>query len=290
MQAEPPTTGAKVLVQREELRQHAARQERNTAKVQVEHTLAQALGKAGQLRADSLGSHLVQVSNRASANLVMDTGTGARDWFADGVLGFYSSSGEIAMIQGWNWYAGGDPSKIRSDQYDFQTVVTHELGHALGLGHSSDPNSVMNADLSTGVVRRTMIGRDPAHPPRPEGSGFQEAESSPASEVVVGTLAALVSVGSRIQGSLAWSLPSTDLRAKPSLGPGVSGILDPQRMSVVIGMLFSGTAEESGDALVRFQSVAEPASDLWLDALDRDPWLDGRPGEPALNGTNNKQR
>jgi hypothetical protein len=37
------------------------------------------------------------------------------------------------MIQGWNWYAGADPAQIGSDQFDFQTVVTHELGQALGL-------------------------------------------------------------------------------------------------------------------------------------------------------------
>jgi hypothetical protein len=71
------------------------------------------------------------------------------------VLGCYSSTGEITILQGWSWYDGSDPTQIGSSQYDFQTVVTHELGHALGLGGSADPNSPMNEVLASGVTRRT---------------------------------------------------------------------------------------------------------------------------------------
>ena len=45
-------------------------------------------------------------------------------------------------------------------QYDFQTVVTHELGHGLGLGHSSDTGSVMYPEIGTAAARRTMVGAD----------------------------------------------------------------------------------------------------------------------------------
>ena len=41
-------------------------------------------------------------------------------------------------------------------QYDFETIVMHELGHALGLGHSADTNSVMYSTLETGTARRTL--------------------------------------------------------------------------------------------------------------------------------------
>ena len=72
------------------------------------------------------------------------------------MLGCFTNTGEITLIQGWDWYAGADPAAIGAGQYDFQTIVTHELGHALGLGHSADAGSAMYATLDTGTVRRTL--------------------------------------------------------------------------------------------------------------------------------------
>jgi hypothetical protein len=110
------------------------------------------------------GVTISEVSSVGSANLVLDTGTTSTSGgLADGVLGCFTASdplSEITIIQGWNWYAGSDPALINASQYDFQTVVTHELGHALGLGHSTNPNSVMYATLSTGQSRRTMTVQD----------------------------------------------------------------------------------------------------------------------------------
>src|SRR5205823_12814606 len=47
---------------------------------------------------------------------------------AEGVLGVTSLGGQITLINGWNWYTGSDTGTVGAGQYDFQTVVTHELG------------------------------------------------------------------------------------------------------------------------------------------------------------------
>ena len=79
---------------------------------------------------------------------------------AEGVLGITSEFGEITIVEGWNWYVRSDAASVGQDQFDFQTVVTHELGHALGLGHSSSTDSVMYPALATGMSRRGLAADD----------------------------------------------------------------------------------------------------------------------------------
>jgi len=115
-----------------------------------------------------------EVSDPTLANLVVDDGTtSASGDMSNGVLGCYNptaSPTEITLIQGWNWYTGADATQIGSDQYDFQTTVSHELGHALGLGGSDSLTSPMNETLPTGAARRVMTVADLNIPYPPDGA------------------------------------------------------------------------------------------------------------------------
>jgi hypothetical protein len=97
----------------------------------------------------------------ATATIVIDTGmSSAVGGYADGVLGCETDRGEITIIQGWNWYAGANPGQVEAGQYDFQSVMTHELGHALGLGHSSNSSSVMYPALAPATANRNLTVQD----------------------------------------------------------------------------------------------------------------------------------
>jgi hypothetical protein len=103
---------------------------------------------------------ITETTDPTVANLVLTVDTTSPcGGLADGVLGCYGAD-QITIIEGWNFYDGSDPSAIGAGQYDFETLIFHELGHALGLGGSTDTNSVMYESLPTGLARRTPTASD----------------------------------------------------------------------------------------------------------------------------------
>jgi uncharacterized delta-60 repeat protein len=121
------------------------------------------------------------VTDPTQANMVIDTNTSsACGGMSNGVLGcFNEPNAEITMIQGWSWYAGADPTQIGAGQYDFETTVLHELGHALGLGGGSDPSSPMYETLAAGTTARVVTVADLNIPDPPAGADPQSARPLP---------------------------------------------------------------------------------------------------------------
>jgi len=96
---------------------------------------------------------------------------------AQSILGCATAWGEITLIDGWNWYAGADQTIISPQQFDLQTIITHELGHAVAIEHSSDANSTMYPRLATGEVRRDFTAHDLAMLADERGSAEHESSS-----------------------------------------------------------------------------------------------------------------
>src|SRR5262249_16457627 len=115
---------------------------------------------SSRFAAEGLSFITVPVGTPAADFRIHIGATSAVGGKADGVLGCTTSDGTVTLITGWNWYTGADPTQVGANQFDFQSIVTHELGHVLGLGHSTDTNSVMYPTLLQGEARRDLTAND----------------------------------------------------------------------------------------------------------------------------------
>jgi len=58
------------------------------------------------------------------------------------------------LFSGYDWnYSQNDPT---ATQFDFESILLHELGHALGLGHVIDESNVMHYAILNGQTRRSV--------------------------------------------------------------------------------------------------------------------------------------
>jgi uncharacterized delta-60 repeat protein len=123
------------------------------------------------------GISVSETTDSTAANVTIDTGsTSAAGGYTNGILGCWNPTGsEITMIQGWSWYAGSNATQIGASQYDFETTLTHELGHALGLGESSVTTSAMYGTLAAGTTIRTLTTADLSIPQAESGADAQRA-------------------------------------------------------------------------------------------------------------------
>jgi parallel beta-helix repeat protein len=235
------------------------------------------------------GVSVTETTDPTAANVTIDTGdTSAVGGYADGILGCYTTAGEVTLLQGWDWYAGSDPSQIGANQYDFQTTVTHELGHALGLGESGDPTSALYGTLAPGTAIRSLTAAD-LNIPYDDGSADAQRAAPPLSGATPAPVVSTPAGPGRLAGG-----PSVPAAAAASATPfaGAGSALPPAPRGRVLpspaaasGLLAAdvagllsgegGAARTTEATLAAAPALARPSNSPSA------PRLDAVPGLPA---------
>lgn len=82
--------------------------------------------------------------------------------FAGSLLKWYVTEVDVNIDDATNWYYCDSPTGIDFTEYDFQSVMFHELGHAHQLGHVILSSAVMHYAIANSQVKRVLSGGEAA--------------------------------------------------------------------------------------------------------------------------------
>lgn len=79
---------------------------------------------------------------------------------ANGSFNWFVSELDIVFDDGTNWNFSSATNSTSINQYDFESVALHELGHGHQLSHVNDTNDVMNYAISNSEEQRALGTRN----------------------------------------------------------------------------------------------------------------------------------
>ena len=71
-------------------------------------------------------------------------------WYADELDIIFRTASNFPANRGWNFTTNAPTS----NEMDFETVATHELGHGHALGHVIDTQDIMHPSIGYGILKR----------------------------------------------------------------------------------------------------------------------------------------
>ena len=132
--------------------------------------------------------------------------------------------GAVVQLDGTRTFAAGFCWR---HALDLESVLLHELGHAVGFAHSLDPSAVMRAGIKPGQVRRGLSTDDV----RGLCVMYPVGESEAARRE-----AAVIPAGRSAGRSASWASWAAWPRLQPAFGPGPGGRRRPRSAGYAVGI------------------------------------------------------